>query len=155
MVVIAVLAMMASVAVPNVVAMQRARADRSTLEAVGRLPSTARLKSRQDGKTVTLTYESGQSELRLTQDDESVGSVALGEGVSVTSVDLDDTAKTAGEVKFYEDGTADAATIRVSAGGGERYLRIDKDGSSRWVDEPPQVQDERWEAGEIEQRAGG
>lgn len=154
-VVISVLALVATIAVPSVVAMQNARAARSTLEAVRRLPFTARLKAREDGKTVILRYESGSGELALTVDDESVGSVTLGEGVSVSSIDLDDTTKTADEVKFYEDGTADAATVRVFGGGVERYLRIAKDGTAQWVEAPPQVQDEEWQAGEIEQRAAG
>ncbi|CAN5578893.1 hypothetical protein BH11ARM2_BH11ARM2_24240 [soil metagenome] len=155
MVVIAVLVMMASIAVPSVVALQRSRAERSTLESVGRLPSEARIRAREKGKTVTLAYESSQGELTLTQDDEQVGTVSLGNALQVNSVDLDDTDKSTSDVKFYEDGTADPATIRLTAGGSQRYLRIDKDGSSRWVDEPPQTNDERWQAGELEQRAAG
>ena len=158
-VVITILAMMAALVVPSVVAMKKSRDVRDREEAIRRLPSQA-LQAARDGKTaVTLRVDGSDLILEKSSPDdqadaEEVKRVSLGSfSVSAARQSGETTDAASFAWKVYPDGTAEAATLTIREGAGTKTLQLTPQGDARWLASGEAEQtSEKWTAGEREVR---
>jgi prepilin-type N-terminal cleavage/methylation domain-containing protein len=185
-VVCAILALLATAVMPNLVAQRRSQALRSTAAAVLRLPTEARNQAAALKVPVALLLDGGDLVLeRMATDDATtnttnpanamggpvsrlgVSNATQGEGDVLKRVALGgevqvESAQAAGEGidpgawrwVVYPDGSADEGGLVLQFGSQRRTLYLPPDGPARWIagDEMPDPTQERWPAGEVEQR---
>ncbi len=189
MVVTTVLAMLAAVALPSLLSLQRAQESRrslSDLVAVARLTAG---QARQSGRTFELVIDennstviarpeavdqdrfpaippttsnglasTGSQEVADTEEADTQATVTktLSSGIKIQSATVDDESVT-GEtiVKFYSDGSAQRAIIQLTEGDVDRTLVIDRQGTIQLVRGQSDLAQDRWPAGDLEQRQGG
>lgn len=163
-VVITILALMAALVIPNVVALKRSQ-DVQTLKAsVLRLPVEAQNEARLSKKAVTLRAEGGDTLImeRAAEEGESpteVKRIALSGGLTLDaaqaegkSVDL-----SSWEWTVYPDGSAVPGRLELAEGNRILSLRLPGEGElPRWISasssNATESGEERWSAGELEQR---
>lgn len=170
-VVVTILAMMAALIVPNLVAVRRGQQARELEAALLRLPTEARNEARRSGTAVTLRMEGETLVMErapLTEDGiadpeadpESIRRVDLPEGVRLDAArqarENIDTASWSWVV--YPDGSADAGGLEFAQGDGAENRRTlllpaGPAEEARWQDGPlAEETEERWTAGELEAR---
>jgi prepilin-type N-terminal cleavage/methylation domain-containing protein len=123
----------------------------------------ARLRAISTRTPVTLAVSSDQSAIEMRQSldgqDRTVKSLRLPEGLTPSLLEYEGVQSSASEwrLSFYPDGTSDSGGIEFSSSRGGRFAWIASIGSApRLVEgEMPSTGDERWLAGEMEQRGGG
>lgn len=160
MVVIAVLTLMAGFITPNLVALQRSRTTRSLEAAVVRLPAEAREEARRSGKTVTLRVEDDtlvvEHKATSEQDATEVKRLSLAGQLQVDEAQTngESTDLASWEWTIYADGTSRPAKLIFKEGASAKALLFSAEGDARWAKSVDDTTDEeRWEAGGLEQRA--
>ena len=161
-VVITILALMAALVIPNVVALKRSQ-DVQTLKAsVLRLPAEAQNEARRSKQAVTLREEGGDTLImeRAAQEGESPSEVKR---VSLSAALKLDAAQSEGksvdlaswEWTVYPDGSAVPGRLELAEGNRILSLRLPGEGElPRWISASSSNSsgEERWSAGELEQR---
>jgi prepilin-type N-terminal cleavage/methylation domain-containing protein len=158
-VVITILALMAALTVPNLVAIKTSRDGRDKEEAIRRLPSQALSLAREGKTAVTLKVDGSDLVLeQVAKDDpdttDEVKRLSLGSfSVSSTRKAGESSDTSSWEWKVYPDGTAEAATLEINEGTGSKTLQLTPEGDARWLGSGETEQtSEKWTAGELEQR---
>lgn len=100
----------------------------------------------------------GAQEVANTEEDDERATVtrSLSAGIKIQSATVDDEAVT-GEtvVKFYSDGSSQRAIIQLTESDVDRTLVIDRQGTIQLVRGQADLPQDRWPAGDLEQRQGG
>ena len=163
--VIAVLALMVALVVPNLLAIKRSR-DLLNLEAaIGRLPAEARNAAVKSGRPVTLQITGDALVMQQSQTDASTAQtngtsaqmkqVSLGSGIVVENAQQNGQPvdPSAWLWTAYPDGTADSGGLEFTEGSAVKSLVIPRDMNARWVDGAlPDTSQDKWTAGELLQR---
>ena len=161
-VVIAILALMAAIVVPRVVALVDGQASRDFQSALVRLGSPARLLAIETGDTVRVTYNESRAEIIIEILDDETQAAEESDTVLVPMSALLSSFTLRGRqvpitdwvVEFFPDGTGTDAGIEVEDGSRLYAVLINgQDGTGLIVDgeleEDPETE---WEAGDLEQR---
>ena len=163
MVVVALVATISGIVVPNLAGWAKAQEARSATEAVYRLAIRARDIAETEGTATELVYDSSQRSFtleRTSQDEEGeestdvLASARLPEGVDPDAFRRDgaDGNSADWKVTFRPDGTSTTGSVSL----GTRTLQVDGYGRPTWSasDDPLPDEEEEWPAGELEQRGG-
>lgn len=152
-VVITILAMMAALIVPNLVALKRSRDVLDAEAALLRLPARARAEARKGKATVALRVEGDDVVMERTPPEEDPTEITRFNSKEITySVDAD------WVWNVRADGTADRATLVIREGNGEKTILLPADGEPRILGPNEEIESpdtEKWTAGELEQRTEG
>ena len=164
-VVVAILAMMAGLVVPRVVALVDGQASRDFQSALVRLGSEARLLAIESGDTVSVTYDENRGEIIFeslddeTQAAQESDTIVLPDSAQLTSFTIRgrQVPITDWVVEFFPDGSGTDAGVEVQDGSRLYSVLINgRDGTAQVVDgeleEDPETE---WEAGDLEQRITG
>jgi prepilin-type N-terminal cleavage/methylation domain-containing protein len=158
-VVVAIIAMMAGLILPNLVAFQQSRNLHDAQAALLRLPAEAKNEAVKSKTTTTLRVEGSDIVLERknveTGDPEEVKRVPVGAGMQVESAQKgsDSTDVASWTWQAFPDGTTDSGALTFRIGSAEQYLYLPAQGAARWgTDALPQPSDETWAAGDLEQR---
>jgi type II secretory pathway pseudopilin PulG len=157
-VVIVVLAAIASLTVPNLVRAREAREKRDFEANLYRLASYARETAIQDRKTLSLgisdrafaVYEETEGE-----EETELRSLTMPEGVETGSMaaEGEDATSSDWRLRFYADGTSDGGGVELNNDGRVRSLQIKPDGTMSLIEGSlEETGNEKWTAGEIEKR---
>jgi prepilin-type N-terminal cleavage/methylation domain-containing protein len=147
-VVVVVLAMMAALAVPNLVSLKRSRAAADARAALVRLPLRAREEARKGKTTVALRIDGDALVLERTPPEEDPTEIAR-----FSAPELRLSADSDWRWTVHADGSASQKTLTVQEGNRERTLVLPAEGSPRWQEADDESDaDERWSAGELEVR---
>ncbi|MGC4044508.1 MAG: type II secretion system protein [Armatimonas sp.] len=150
-VVITILAMMAALIVPNLVALKRSRDVLDAEAALLRLPDRARAEARKSKTTVSLRVEGDAVVMERTPLEEDPVEITR-----LTSPQLTFSVSTDWIWNVRADGTADRATLEVMEGSNAKTMLLPPDGEPRFLtaDEADQEspENEKWSAGELEVR---
>ena len=165
-VVVTILGLTAAVVAPRVVAMRDAGVSRETAAKIVAGVESAREVARSRGERIVVGLDPDDSSLSIAGADEEAEnrldtSLRIPGSFTVTSVDrtatLGQEANAAsGETLgvFFEDGTAEPSTAELTVGGQARTLRIAADGTVTFgADLAPAEETEKWQAGDLENRA--
>ena len=160
-VVIMVLALLAALVVPNVVAIQRSQAVRTLEQKVLRLPAEALNEARRNKKAVTLRAEGSDTLVLELAGDEGAAPTEIKRLTLSADLRLD-AAHSKGESvdlaswewTVYPDGSATPGRLDLAEGSKILSLRLPENGElPRWsTASSTEAGDERWSAGELEQR---
>jgi len=173
----AILAMMAALIAPNLVALQRSRVLRETEAAILRLPAEARVLAARRREPIAMRVDGDDLILeRASVDEAAPGAMGTLDSLPTGADDEQDTLKRvalAGEVRVesaqqgeaavdpgtwrwvvYPDGSAETGGLILRFGAEQKALYLPVRGAARWADdgELPDPTLERWPAGEVEQR---
>ncbi|GAB4459655.1 MAG: hypothetical protein OHK0029_22490 [Armatimonadaceae bacterium] len=158
MVVVSILLVLASVILPNLAAIESSRRFREQEAALLRLQREARNEALRARVPVAIRLDGGVVVMERTPLDEDpveVRRIELTEDFKVAKTRLgnDSTDSESWAWKTYPDGSADTCGLEFEEGEAVRSLLLPAQGDGRWSDgELPEVLDERWAAGELEQR---
>ncbi len=161
-VVITVIAIMAVLVLPNMVAIEQSRQRRATEAILQRLPAQAREESRQLKAPVTVRMDGNDLVLErwfvgedAGRDPEEIKRITLYGGIKITNVRQGSESVTPDEWEWtaYPDGSAPSANLEVTDGDNTRTLYYPSDGDARWLqngeDDPTES---GWSAGEVQVR---
>ena len=164
-VVITILALIAAVISPSMAGALKSRQYQAFVDGLKRLPLEARESAISKGRTCSIRYEESSRSLTLVVDalpdqsdsqEQTLKTVALADKVDAPRLFLDGNDSNSGEwvLKFYADGTSDSGGIEFRENSQAYGILVEgKSGSARFIDgELPEVTNDRWEAGELEQR---
>jgi prepilin-type N-terminal cleavage/methylation domain-containing protein len=160
-VVIVLLALLAALIMPNLVAVKASRERNAFRSELRRLAVSAREDAILRSSIRVLRYEDGSNAFLTSTVSEdgtpadSGRSVALPEGVRVDSfrVGAREVAGGEWEMRFQIDGSTEGGGVELSDGAFVYSLRFAEDGTVRLLEEElPNLSDERWSAGSYEQR---
>jgi hypothetical protein len=154
--VITVLVVVTIMVVPNLVSMKSASDRRDAISGIRRAPVSAREQAIQKGQSMQLIYDEGSHELQIQQVAEdgnpsTVSRFPITQDLEPARYELGGKESTASEFKleFGPDGRSNGGGIEFTS----FSLMVDKSGAYRFIDGPlPSPEDERWEAGGLEQR---
>ncbi len=160
-VVVFVMAALASIAAPSISSMIKASRTRSYLDAVERLPSDASQEARRSGVAVSLRADDNGTFQLEQSADANADPTVLKAVDPVPEVSPNRFATAEGEagsgdweVKFYPDGTSDRGGVEFDEGGTTWALTIDGHGRGTMSkSELPAVEDEQWPAGDYVHRS--
>lgn len=158
--VITVLAVLAALVVPRIVTL-RDSADRQAFFAeVRQVASVARELAQQRNETATLRYDSDLPGFTIELETEDGDAETVREIVALAEITVEnlrvngeDRTESDWEVLFFADGRSDSGSIEVLASGLLYHLRIDRAGRSTWAPGEAPEDTQKWEAGDLEQRA--
>lgn len=160
MVVVVVLTLMAAFITPNLVAIQRSRTLRSLEASVLRLPAEARSEAQRTGFAVTFRVEGDALvlERKPSKDEDPVEIKRLSLGSELVAQQAETNGESVDLASWtwvvYPDGTSKAALLQFQEGGATRSLLFSSEGEARWgTGNEVSPAEERWQAGELEQRA--
>lgn len=147
------LALLATIVVGVATRIGNAREEQRQLQAFVGLFRRASATARLEAHTVRVRLDRGEGSARMEiTEDEDGGLVLLPPSATIADV-REDRNSTRDMIRFFSDGTADITSILISSDE-ERWLRIARDGTIDWGDEPlPQEDDNEWQAGDFERRA--
>jgi prepilin-type N-terminal cleavage/methylation domain-containing protein len=155
--VIVIVAMVAAIAVPNLAAMIKSGRRRDFLQSLTRLTVQAQ-QDAQSAQATTKIVTFGDNGLQIQRDGQNqsnptvLQSLTGVEGISLSRFRLgtQEVGAADWEVKFYPDGTADAAGLEISDAGDLWHFLIDakKGRGTLSRGELPQTQDDRWPVGD-------
>ena len=163
-VVITVLALMAALIVPNMVAIKRSREVRVLEAAVRRLPSEAREEARRTKGPIILRVEGQAIVMESLPQGEDAGNdpkelkrVALSDDLRLDNARQGADAIDVASWKWvaYPDGSAGAATLVFQEGRVTKSLRLFDKGEAQWIagdDAGKTPIDDRWPVGDLEHR---
>lgn len=163
-VVITILAVMAALIIPNFLAMKRSREIRDVESALIRLPSEARIEAQRSNTPVTLRVDGDDLVMERSStleepDPVEVQRLELPEAIRVDAARLGTESSDLGSWVWtvYPDGSAESAGLEFLEGESSRHSLIfpaKSSDSSRWLEGelPLDEENERWTAGELEQR---
>ncbi len=178
-IVCAILAMMAALVMPNLVAMKANRERKETYNAILRLAQKGRESAIQEGKTYALVLTDSGNTVALQRDQdqqtttadprqipkddttaerEEVARVSLPNGVTLGEMSLDGKQSSASDftLHFYADGKSEGGGFELVDQGSKRTLMVTNRGLASLQDgDLPQTGDTSWEAGQYEQRTTG
>ena len=157
-VVIAILAMIAALVVPNMIAIKRSQDIRVMEASLLRAPAEARNEARKAQVPVVLRVDGDvlvMERMSTEGDPEEVKRVTLVDGVRIESARQGSETMDLASWQWvvYPDGSADTGLLEFSEGETRKSLVLAADGNARWVTgEVPEITQEWWPAGELEQR---
>jgi type II secretory pathway pseudopilin PulG len=160
-VVITILALLAALVLPNVVAMKRSRDVQSLKASVLRLPAEALNEARKSKLAVTLRAEGSDTLIMERagaegEDSTEVKRLSLSQDLQLDAATSEGQSVDLGtwEWTVYPDGSAKAGHLELLEGNRILDLRLPGEGElPRWnTATTTQTDDERWSAGELEQR---
>ena len=161
-VVITVLALMAALIMPNMVAIKRSQELRVLEAAVRRLPSEAREESRRRNAPVSLRVDGQSLVMEQIATGEDAGSdpkeikrVTLSDDLRVEEARQGSETMDLASWKWtnYPDGSANAGSVTFQAGTATKTLRLPARGEAEWTtgaEATPSPTEENWPAGDIE-----
>ncbi|MCC6445836.1 MAG: hypothetical protein IT210_20575 [Armatimonadetes bacterium] len=158
--VILVLVMMAALVMPNLVSLRRSRSVQDMKAAILRLPAEARNEARKSREAVRLRVEEDalvMERVPAEGDPVEVRRVRLEEGFLIENARIgqETLEPDSWEWQVYPDGSAEAGGLEFSESEGEENtsLLLSEEGKAQWISgELPETLEDRWPAGEIEQR---
>jgi type II secretory pathway pseudopilin PulG len=160
-VVITILALLAALVIPNVVAMKRSRDVQSLKASILRLPAEAINEASKSKRAVTLRAE-GSDTLVMErvgaegEDPSEVKRLALSQELQLDSALSEGQSVDLGswEWTVYPDGSAKPGRLELLEGSRVLSLRLPSEGElPRWIRATgTETSEERWSAGELEQR---
>lgn len=160
-VVITILALLAALVIPNVSAMKRSRDAQSLKASVLRLPAEAQNEARKSKLAVTLRAEGSDTLVMERAGEEGeepteVKRLTLSQDLQLDSAQSEGQSVALGswEWTVYPDGSAKPGLLELVEGSRVLDLRLPGEGElPRWTAATTsQTDDERWSAGELEQR---
>lgn len=163
-VVITIMALMASIAIPSMAGAERARQYRSALSNLKRLPIQAREAAISRGTTVVLHTEGNGTGIVAVEESadgvegQTIGRADLPEGLSFRTLRVGD--RDAGtsdwSLRFYSDGTSDGGGFEIEENANIWSVVIEpRTGRVQNVKgEMPPLSEQSWPAGEREQKLG-
>ena len=158
-VVTAIVALLATLILPNLVAIQRSRQMRDAEAALLRLPAEARVEAVKSRAAVSLRVDGDQIVMErvnaTTNDPDEVRRVTVGGGIQLTGAQTGSDTSDLGSWKWtaFPDGTSDAGGLTFRIGSAQQGLWIPANGPARFVQgDLPQTTDDTWSAGDLEQR---
>lgn len=161
-VVILVLAMLAALVAPRLVAFQRTQEYRTFVSQTRAIFSEAREAAIERKAACVLTIDGRSIQLAPLSEDsdaQAIRTVSMPDGVEVSTVRLNGSQsnETEWRVAFYPDGSATKAGIEFDSDGRIFAMQVDDvTGRTELIDDTlPEETQTRWEAGEREQRGGG
>ncbi|HSE46291.1 MAG TPA: type II secretion system protein [Gemmatimonadales bacterium] len=176
-VMIVIITVLSALVLPNVVRMAEANRKRQFFSSLWHLAGNAHELAIMDRRTMSVRLDSSGRAFKLVEqpspstsgsqqtqqdagDDEERERDSLDVPVGIDTgnftSDGNNTDSANWEVKFYPDGTSDGGGLEVTDNGRVRSLVIRRDGSLNLIEGPmPELDEEKWPAGEIEKRGGG
>ncbi|MDX1935122.1 MAG: prepilin-type N-terminal cleavage/methylation domain-containing protein [Capsulimonadales bacterium] len=180
-VVTTIVALLAALIVPNLVALQRSRALRETQVALLRLPSIARNRAQEsrtpvllrvDGDALVIETDTETAELLTTDgtvdnrptstrtDNDTSSSdfrqrVPFGNSIAVETARQNGDSLDPETFRWvvFPDGSAEDSELTFQVGPDRKTLLLPSEGSPRWIEgDLPEETEERWPAGEVETR---
>lgn len=161
-VVITILSLLFMAVLPSIRAQQDSRASVTFLSSLRRLALDARTRAIDRGETLTLTYNDGDRVLELRPPGE--GNEEFGDPVVTVRMPgsavlqnfqqgKNQSSSTNWQIRIFPDGTSDGGGFEVLDSDKTTYFRIDANALlSMGTGSLPDVSNERWEAGTLEQR---
>lgn len=161
-VVILVIAIMAGLVLPNMVAIEQSRQRRAAASALQRLPAEAREESRRLKAPVTVRMDGDDLVMErwfvgedAGRDPEEIKRITLYGGVKIATVRQGSESYSPDEWEWtaYPDGSAPSANLEVTDGDNTKNLYYPSAGDARWLqdgEEDPTAGG--WEAGEVQVR---
>lgn len=157
MVVVTVLALLAAAITPSLVSMKKTSDHRDAISALRRLPSEARNEAVRRGQIVTLTYADNDKSFKLETtntdgEQEEIKTLAVTPDLEPSTFrdNSGDVNSSDFQLTFSPDGHSNGGALGFAT----TYLTVDTDGAARFVSgEIPAAQDQKWEAGSLEQRS--
>jgi len=169
--VIVVVAVLAASVIPNLVALKRTRDIRKVEASVQRLPLQARVEARLGRVPVVMRVEGDELVLERRPPAPRAGAdgsaaaaeaeaevfkrVPLGEDIRIDAIQqgVETVDVASWEWTVYPDGSCNAVNLEFVEGDARKSLVVPSEGDARWVTgEEIEPAEERWAAGEIEQR---
>ena len=163
--VVLILVVFASFILPNFSASRNSREVTSFFVALPDLAVFARERAMDDNSTTRIRYDDGNATFTVTEDaqpnseeeDQILRELAMPSLLTAQAFRQEDENVTTGdwELVFYPDGRSNGGGVEIEDNGRRRSMLVEPDGTIKTDDQPlPAVEDRRWEAGQIEQRAG-
>jgi prepilin-type N-terminal cleavage/methylation domain-containing protein len=160
-VVITVLAVMAALVLPNMVAIQRSRELRLLKASIQRLPQEAKQEARKSNAPVVLRVDGDD----LVMERIPVGDEAGNDPVEIRRVALNDAIRVerarqgeetidlaSWEWRVYPDGSCPSANLEFTEGDISEALIIEAAGDAHWATGDEADMEQQWAAGDIETR---
>ena len=157
-VIIVLLALFAAIVAPNMLAIKRSRAQLDREAAILRLPQEARNEAQERRTPIALRLEEDalvmETEPAEGEDAQTIKQVSFtGMAVETTQLNGESTDTSSWRWVAYPDGSADTGGVEFSLNGSQKSLELPRFGDAKWLRGAlPDVQQERWQAGELEQR---
>ena len=157
-VVCAILIVIASALVPNLLAFTRSRRVKDLEGNVARLPAETRNEALQLRTPVRLRVSGTtlvMEQVPATGNPQQVKTVDMGDTLQVDSVQLNGKPSDVGSWEWtaYPDGTADSGGIQFSEGAAQKSLILAPTGEAQWISGPlPDQSQDQWPAGQLLQR---
>jgi prepilin-type N-terminal cleavage/methylation domain-containing protein len=158
-VVILVIAIMAALVLPNMVAIEESRQRRAAEATLQRLPAEAREESRRLKAPVTLRVDGDDLVMErwfvgedAGRDPEEVKRISLYGGVKIANVRQGSESISPEEWEWtaYPDGSAPSANLEVTEGDNTKMLYFPSEGDARWLADGEEDPSEGgWSAGEV------
>lgn len=161
------IALLATIIAPNVIAMRRGQDARIALLRVRGLARDGATFAAREGTTLELRYDSGSRTLEVVrpadpdstdetrQEEARLRSFTMPPGAELQAIRVgsDDVSAGGSGLKFYSDGRADAGTITIEEAGSTFTIRIRADGEAELIDGEAEAEvATSWPAGEYEKR---
>jgi prepilin-type N-terminal cleavage/methylation domain-containing protein len=161
-VVIMVIAAMAVLVLPNMVAVEESRQRRATEATLQRLPAEAREESRRLKAPVTLRVDGDELVMERWfvgedsgRDPEEIKRISLYGGIKIANVRQGSESVSPEEWEWtaYPDGSAPSANLEVTEGDNTKMLYYPSEGDARWLmDGEEDPTEDKWDAGEVQVR---
>ncbi len=153
-----VLAVLAATITPSLISMKRTSDRRDLVSALRRLPQEARNFAIAKQDDVVITYDEGSNAFKVEGTDsdgntEDLKSLAVSDDLAPTAFQSGGQTANSSEfnLTFSPDGHCNGGGIEF----GSTSILVDTDGAARFIDGAlPNPEDEKWEAGSLEQRIG-
>lgn len=165
-VVITLIGLMAAIVMPHVLNLRDTARSRETGAKLVAAVETGRALARSRGERIVIGLDPAGGRVSIAEAEEEAEdrfdtSVSVPGAFTVTGVDRTETPgqesqATEGETLgvFFEDGTAEPTTAELTIGGRSQTLRVLADGTvTLGSDLEPPPENEKWQAGELENRA--
>ncbi len=157
LVVVVVLSMIAAVVTPSLVSMKASSDRRSLISAIRTVAADARERAISSARMTQVSYDESSRQLRIeqVQDDgttQTLKNVQLTTDLEPQRYQLEGKDATAGDFKltFAPNGHSNGGGIEFTG----FSILVNQNGNYRFIDGPlPQAQDEKWQAGDLEQRS--
>jgi len=161
-IVVGILLIMSGIIVPSVVRQREAQREREFFSDLQRLVGRAAIRSVDDKRTVTLSYDPAARTFTALEEatsdaaEETVKELAVPQDVEITTMlsGKDQVAPAEWKLKFYSDGRGDKGGIELSFHEDVKSLVIDDNASAKWTTTPLTADaNEEWAAGDYEHRS--
>ncbi|BDI31635.1 hypothetical protein CCAX7_36860 [Capsulimonas corticalis] len=157
-IVLVVLMLFVALVTPNLTAVKRSRELAQLNASIARMPVQAQNEARSSQKPVTIRIDGSSVVMErtpVTGAAESVRQVDLTSDVQIEAAQLNNATADPGTWRWtvYPDGASDSGGLQFLEGSARKSLVITSTGEIRWIaDALPDTAQDRWTAGELQQR---